>query len=101
MECTQPHAHEGLHKLMRVMSTKWTVEVLHHIRQGTNRFGQLRKAMPGVSSKTLTERLRTLEQEELISRKVVIPKAPQHVEYALTDKGYSLGHAMKSFDQWS
>jgi len=100
MECTQPHAHTGFHELMSLVGTKWTIDVLHHIRQGANRFGLLKKAIPGVSSKTLTERLRTLEQEGLIAREVLVPTAPQHVEYALTEKGSSLGLLIRTLDHW-
>ena len=99
MKCDHPHSHAGFHQTMQIIGEKWTIDVLHNIRQGRNRFGLLRKELPGISSKTLAERLRSLENEGLILRKT-IAESPLHVEYSLTDRGMSLGGVIAGLDHW-
>jgi DNA-binding HxlR family transcriptional regulator len=99
MKCSQEHHHCGAAKTLKVLGDKWTLPLLHHIAQGKNRFGQLQRLMKGISAKTLTFRLRELEQAGILTRKV-FPGLPLHVEYALTEKGKALGKVMLMMDEW-
>src|SRR5713226_1337445 len=99
MDCSQEHSHCGAAKTLRVLGEKWTLPLLHHIVQGTNRFGQLQRVMKGMSANRLTFRLRELEQAGILTRKV-FPGLPLHVEYALTEKGKALGKVMLAMDEW-
>ena len=99
MDCLHEHDHCGATRALRVLGAKWTLPLLHHIAQGTNRFGQLQRVMKGMSAKSLTFRLRELEQEGILTRKV-FPGLPLHVEYALTEKGKALGKVLLPMDEW-
>ena len=79
-----------LDSLLRVVAGPWTIYILCQLhKNGKTRFGQLKRQMPGISSKMLTERLRTLEQAEIIYRdhKATVP--PQ-VFYGLMKEGKEL-----------
>ena len=67
------------------------MEILNYKRllTGTKRYNELTRSVTGISAKVLTENLRELEKEEIISRKVY-PVVPPKVEYSLTSKGYEL-----------
>jgi DNA-binding HxlR family transcriptional regulator len=82
-----------------VMGGKWTGLILHHLFTGTKRFGELRALLSGISPKTLTERLRILEQQGIIARKVY-PEVPPRVEYSLTDHGRTLDAIIEAMREW-
>lgn len=77
------------HGLLTLLSGSWTTYILWQLSQTELRFGALRKAMPGVSAKVLTERLRKLEESGLISRHPE-PTIPPKVTYRLTSRGHEL-----------
>lgn len=80
--------------LMRLLSGRWTSYILWLLTdQGPHRFGALRRALPGISSKTLTERLRMLETAGLITRHQTQTIPPQ-VTYALAPRGAELRAAL-------
>ncbi len=99
MKCTDDHSHQGIAKTLDVIGDKWTIALIHHIFQGQNRFGELQRAMVGISPKTLTVRLRRLEQDGIITRKM-FPEVPLHIEYYLTEKGRSLRKVIQAMDEW-
>ena len=99
MKCLSDHDHCPGQKTMKIIGSKWTIMLIHHIRQGRNRFGQLQRALEGISTKTLTYRLQELEDEGILTRKV-FPGLPLHVEYYLTEKGMMLGKVISSMDEW-
>lgn len=99
MDCSQEHRHCGAAKTLNILTEKWTLPLLHHVVQGTNRFGQLQRVMKGISAKSLTFRLRELEQAGILTRKV-FPGLPLHVEYVLTEKGKHLGEVIRAMDEW-
>ena len=99
MDCSQEHGHCGAAKTLSMLAEKWTLPLLHHVVQGTNRFGQLQRVMKDISAKSLTFRLRALEQAGLLTRKV-FPGFPLHVEYILTEKGKQLGEVIRAMDEW-
>src|SRR5438093_479608 len=76
--------YEPLSKLLGLLSSRWTLLLLHRLHvEGPTRFGELRRRLGAISSRTLTDRLRFLEAEGLISRHYE-PTVPPQVTYALT-----------------
>ena len=79
-----------LDSLLRVLSGPWTIYILCRLHQnGPTRFGELKRQLVGISSKMLTERLRTLEKAQIIYRHHH-PSVPPQVTYGLTDEGLEL-----------
>ena len=68
---------------------KWKGVILYHLQSGTQRFGELRRLMPGITQRILTKQLRALEEDKLIIRKVSA-EVPPRVEYSLSELGESL-----------
>lgn len=75
--------------MLVVRPSKWTLVVIAELRDGTRRFNQLRRAMGGVSQKSLTTALRELERDGFISR-TAYATIPPRVDYRLTDLGLEL-----------
>lgn len=73
----------------RIVSGKWTLLVLRDLALGSCRFSQLQRSLAGISPRTLSQRLRALEDEGIIER-VAHPDMPQRIDYLLTDKGRDL-----------
>ncbi|MFL5805523.1 MAG: winged helix-turn-helix transcriptional regulator [Roseiflexaceae bacterium] len=82
-----------------VLSGKWTLLILRELFTGTQRFGTLRAALPGISPKTLTERLRILEEQGIL-RRTIYPEIPPRVEYTLTDLGQTLAPIIAAMRAW-
>lgn len=82
-----------------IIGSKWTVLILRELSSGTKRFGQLKEKLHGISPKTLTQRLRELEREGILSR-TSYPEIPPRVEYRLTAKGKSLKVILMALAQW-
>jgi len=82
-----------------MFSGKWKVLILWHLSQGTMRYGELRKAAGNITQKMLTQTLRDLERNRLISRKVY-PVVPPKVEYTLTDNARKLIPVLESIQAW-
>lgn len=77
--------------ILRILMGPWTTYILYTLGEhGPQRFGELKRRVTGVSAKMLTERLRSLEQVDLISRHYE-PTIPPKVTYALTTRGRELG----------
>ncbi len=74
---------------LSLMSNKWKALILRDLLTGTKRFSELKKSLTPVTQKMLTQSLREMESDGLISRKVY-PVVPPKVEYTFTDLGYSL-----------
>ena len=79
----------GVAACAEIIGSKWTALIVHDLSEGPRRFSELERACPGISPRTLAERLRTLEGEEILVRRSY-PKSPPHVEYELTEKGKAL-----------
>ncbi len=82
-----------------LLGNRWKPLILRELLQGTRRYSELQKAIPGVSAKVLTENLRELEEDGIVLRKVY-PVVPPKVEYSLSEKGEDLKgiiEAMKAF----
>src|SRR5438128_2231786 len=72
-----------------IIGAKWTAILVHDLSEGARRFSQLEHSCSGISPRTLSERLRALEQEGIVARRSY-PESPPRVEYALTEKGRAL-----------
>lgn len=79
---------------------KWSFLLIMVLAQGTARFGALRKSVSDISQRMLTQTLRDLERDGLVSRQV-IPTRPPSVEYALTELGHSLLAPMRALVAWA
>ncbi len=82
-----------------VLGGKWKVFILSQLVQGTRRFGELKRAIPNVTQKMLTQQLRELEEVGLVTRRVY-PKVPPRVEYTLTAHGLTLGPVLQVLNEW-
>src|SRR5207302_10201054 len=78
---------------------KWKVVILVHLQAGTQRFGELRRRMPGITLRVLTKQLRALEDDKLVIRKVYA-EVPPRVEYTLSDIGESLRPVIETLRAW-
>lgn len=87
-------------RIVDLMGGKWKPIILYLIQRDINRFGALRRSMPKISKKVLTEQLRELENDMLIKRSVHEAKAPQVIVYSLTEKGASLRKLIDEMIQW-
>jgi DNA-binding HxlR family transcriptional regulator len=72
-----------------IIGAKWTAVLVHDLSEGPRRFSELEHSCPGISPRTLSERVRALEQEGILVRRSY-PESPPRVEYELTDKGAGL-----------
>ena len=74
---------------LTLIGDKWKVLILRELMTGTKRFGELKRAIPAISQKVLTQQLRAMETDDLLIRKVYA-EVPPKVEYSLTPTGISL-----------
>jgi DNA-binding HxlR family transcriptional regulator len=72
-----------------IIGSKWTAVIVHDLSEGARRFSELERACPGISPRTLSERLDMLERQDLVVRQS-FPESPPRVEYELTAKGGAL-----------
>jgi DNA-binding HxlR family transcriptional regulator len=82
-----------------VVGGRWRTVLLSHLKEGVHRYGELRRLTPGISEKMLTQRLRELESDGLITRRD-LGTVPPHVEYDLTDEGRSLAPVLQALYDW-
>jgi DNA-binding HxlR family transcriptional regulator len=86
--------------LLDLVANKWTALVIGALDERPHRFGELRRRVEGISQKVLTQNLRNLERDGLITR-TVYPTTPPSVEYALSELGADLGPYLVALDNWS
>ena len=91
--------HEEMRRAFALLSGKWKLEIMWLLNQRIYRFGELRKAIPGITQHMLTAQLRELEADGLISR-TVFAEVPPHVEYEITAKARGLGATMEALTAW-
>ena len=84
---------------LSVIGGQWKVMVLHYLVDGPMRFGELQRALRGISARTLTKQLRELEQDGVIHREVH-RQIPPKVEYWLTPLGKRLKPALAAMHRW-
>jgi DNA-binding HxlR family transcriptional regulator len=84
---------------IQAIGGRWKVLVIHHLLEGTQRFGELTRLLKGVSARTLTRQLRELEESGIIDR-YVHRQIPPKVEYSLTPLGLKLKPILFAMHEW-
>ena len=91
---------EVIRKSLKMLGTKWSILIIRELlMNGTCRYGELKSNLEGISTKTLTLKLRTLETENIIERKVYA-QTPPKVEYSLTKQGKDLKNVLQGMKNW-
>lgn len=86
-------------KGMKFFSQRWTALIIYQLFSGSQRFCTLESSLP-VSGRLLSERLKELELEGIVERKV-FPETPVRIEYSLTQKGFALEAIIRGIEEWS
>lgn len=84
---------------VQLIGNKWKLLILRNLLMRPYRFNELMHSLPGLSQKVLTDNLRALERDGLITR-TVYPEVPPHVEYALSELGETLRPLFDVLGQW-
>ena len=82
-----------------LIGSKWKLLIMRNLLARPWRFNELQKSIDGISQKALTEALRSMEADGIVSR-TVYPEVPPRVEYALTELGESMRPIIKSMEEW-
>lgn len=90
---------EEMRRAFALLSGKWKLEIMWLLNQRIYRFGELRKAIPGITQHMLTAQLRELEADGLVSR-TVFAEVPPRVDYEITAKARGLGPTMQALTAW-
>ncbi len=88
------------HRAVELIGSRWTGAIIQTLFQGKTRYALIKAAIPDITDRMLSERLRSLEAEDLVTR-WVIADTPVRVEYELTDKGRSLQSALREIGAWA
>lgn len=88
------------HRAVELIGRRWTGAILRAMMAGSSRFSDLARDVPGLSDRLLSERLRELEAEGIVTR-TVIPEVPVRVEYHLTEKGTNLKDVLVAISDWA
>ncbi|WP_046174317.1 winged helix-turn-helix transcriptional regulator [Domibacillus indicus] len=86
-------------KAMQLLGKRWTGLVIKQLLNGPQRFSEIKAGFP-ISGKLLTERLKELEEEGIVTRKVYA-EVPVRVEYTLTEKGRALKAVINEIEHWA
>lgn len=85
---------------VELIGRRWTGAIVRALLSGVTRFGDLRSTIPDLSDRMLSERLKELEAEGIVTR-LVIPETPVRIEYTLTEKGRALGTIVEAVGDWA
>jgi DNA-binding HxlR family transcriptional regulator len=96
----KPQLCSRFHRAVELIGGRWTGAVIQLLLHERMRFAELRAAIPEISDRMLSERLKELEREGIVAR-IVIPETPVRVEYELTEKGRALEHALAAVGRWA
>jgi DNA-binding HxlR family transcriptional regulator len=88
------------HKTIELVGKRWTGAIVEFLMTGPQRFTVLRNAAPGLHDRLLSQRLKELEVEGLVTRRVY-PETPVHIEYALTERGRDLEKVFGELHRWA
>ena len=91
--------HIGVEATLEVIGGKWKPIILCHLGNGPIRIGELKRQIPTITQKMLTQQLRELEQDQIINR-IVYQQVPPKVEYELSEYGSSLNTILTSLCGW-
>ena len=95
-----PELCERFHQASELIGRRWTGAIIFVMLRRRCRFATLRQAIPAITDRMLSERLRELEQEGIVVR-LVVAETPVRVEYTLTRKGRALGKAIGAITDWA
>lgn len=84
---------------VQLIGSKWKLLILRNLLQRPWRFNEMKRTLEGISQKVLTDSLRSMEADGLITR-TVYPEVPPRVEYALSDLGQSMRPIIKAMEEW-
>ena len=84
---------------LNILSGKWKLKILWHLSKGTIRFNELQQLLGSITTKTLTEQLRELEEQGIILR-TVYPEVPPRVKYSLSEIGCTLKPILGELCEW-
>ncbi|MBE5913769.1 MAG: helix-turn-helix transcriptional regulator [Pseudobutyrivibrio ruminis] len=82
-----------------LIGSKWKLLIMRNLLVRPWRFNELKNSLEGISQKVLTDSLRSMEEDGIITR-TVYPEVPPHVEYALSELGESMRPIIKSMEAW-
>ncbi len=88
------------HHAVELIGRRWTGAILRALLSGATRYSDITAAIPGLSDRLLSERLRELEAEGIVVR-TVIPEMPVRIEYQLTEKGQRLLPVLEAISLWA
>lgn len=88
------------HRAVELVGKRWTGAILLVLLDGPLRFSEIRQLVPDLSDRLLSERLKELEAEDIVERRV-LEGSPVRVEYALTKKGMALEPAVRALKSWA
>ena len=88
------------HKAVELIGRRWSGAIIQILLNGPARYAELRSAIPDITDRMLSERLRELEDETIVAR-TVVPETPVRVEYSLTSKGRALAPALAAIGHWA
>jgi DNA-binding HxlR family transcriptional regulator len=88
------------HRAVELVGKRWTGAILLVLMDGPLRFSEIRQLVPALSDRLLSERLKELEGEDIVERRV-LDGAPVRVEYGLTSKGQALEPAVRALKSWA
>jgi len=88
------------HRAVELVGRRWTGAILMVLLQGASRFTDIVHAVPGLSDRLLSERLKELECEGIVTR-IVHPETPVRIEYQLTEKGHDLSGVAEAITAWA
>jgi DNA-binding HxlR family transcriptional regulator len=95
-----PRVCARFHRAVELIGSRWTGAIIQTLLQGKTRYALIKSAIPDITDRMLSERLRSLEAEDLVTR-WVIADTPVRVEYELTEKGRSLQNALQEIGSWA
>jgi len=88
------------HRAVELIGRRWSGAILRAMLSGVTRYSDLTAAIPGLSDRMLSERLKELEAEGIVER-CVYPETPVRIEYRLTEKGRALGGVVEAVSAWA
>jgi DNA-binding HxlR family transcriptional regulator len=92
-------ASHSMERAMQLIGDVWTLKIIYTLMTGTRRFGEILEVMGNVSPKTLSNRLKMLEEIKFVQRQA-FAEIPPRVEYRLTERGFALANIMEAINQF-
>ena len=94
------HVCPRFHRATELVGKRWNGAVIRALMDGPRRFGEILEAVPDLHDRLLSERLKELESEQIVQRRVY-PETPVRIEYALTQRGRDLERILAEVERWA